>query len=95
MTFGMGRHRYLYSTGDDRQLLCHDVEVNRVISRFVTPLSLTLFTIYFGAINFGVKKFGEINFGEISSNIHSNQAIENFRCEKFSVGHSSTEIMSH
>lgn len=34
MTFGLARHRYLYSTGDDRQLLCHDVEVNRVISKY-------------------------------------------------------------
>uniref|UniRef100_A0A7M5TY35 Uncharacterized protein n=1 Tax=Clytia hemisphaerica TaxID=252671 RepID=A0A7M5TY35_9CNID len=34
LAFGATGHRKLYSAGDDRQLLCHDVEVNRVIQKF-------------------------------------------------------------
>lgn len=30
LAFGASGHRKLFSAGDDRQLLCHDIEVNRV-----------------------------------------------------------------
>ena len=37
-----------------------------------------------------------VNLGmELFTSIHWNQVIENFRCNKFSVGHPFTEIISH
>eukprot|EP00794_Sanderia_malayensis_P009255 gene9255-10233_t len=34
LTFGITGHRFLFSAGDDRQLLCTDIEVNRVIHKY-------------------------------------------------------------
>ncbi|XP_047124557.1 uncharacterized protein LOC100212703 isoform X2 [Hydra vulgaris] len=34
MTFGLAGHRQLFTTADDRQLLCHDIEVNRIVSQY-------------------------------------------------------------
>ncbi|XP_057307080.1 anaphase-promoting complex subunit cdh1-like isoform X2 [Hydractinia symbiolongicarpus] len=34
MTFGIAGHRHLYTSADDRQLYCHDVEINRITNTF-------------------------------------------------------------
>ncbi|XP_065065721.1 uncharacterized protein LOC135691696 isoform X2 [Rhopilema esculentum] len=34
LTFGSSGHRFIYSAADDRQLLCTDIEVNRIVTHY-------------------------------------------------------------
>ena len=49
MTFGNSGHRHLYSTADDRQLICHDIEINRV-SKANFIMEYHLLSMYLSAL---------------------------------------------
>ena len=77
--------------GEGWAILCTKQRSNDLIMSYII---YHLFRCYKFRWKKNLERLFRWNFSD-SPNSHWNQIIENFRCEKFSVGHFSTEIISH